>query len=259
MSTKILFTKEQKNSIIFDYVENKYSCVKISKKYGIGRTPVARLLKENKVLRNGYSNGKKINLTDELKDVIKRLYVTELKTPAFISEKLNLNKNFVQKFIYNSEFGRSKGESIVLRQTGKRRSESAKLILKIAQQEYAKSGHRKQTGGVCKKYIINNITCNGTYEKFYIEKLIKENKKLPQNSEPINTPFGVYYPDFLNDNSFIEIKSDYTYDVLIGKKKSRWTNEYDTTQLDKIKWVNENVKPVDILVVDKRNNKIIKK
>jgi hypothetical protein len=32
----------------------------------------------------------------------------------------------------------------------------------------------------------------------------------------------------------------------------------DTTQLKKIKWVNENIKPVDVLVVDKRNNKIIK-
>ena len=112
---------------------------------------------------------------------------------------------------------------------------------------------------MCKKYIINDIVCNGTYEKFYIEKLIKEKKKLPQNSDPVNTPFGVYYPDFLSDKSFIEIKSDYTYDVLIGKKKSRWTKNYDTTQLEKIKWVNVNVKPVDILVVDKRNNKIIKK
>ena len=29
-------------------------------------------------------------------------------------------------------------------------------------------------------------------------------------------------------------------------------------QLEKIKWVNKNIKPVDVLVVDKRNNKIIK-
>ena len=30
-------------------------------------------------------------------------------------------------------------------------------------------------------------------------------------------------------------------------------------QKEKIKWVNSNVKPVQILVVDKRNNKLIKK
>jgi hypothetical protein len=37
----------------------------------------------------------------------------------------------------------------------------------------------------------------------------------------------------------------------IGKK--------DDTQYKKIKWVNSNIKPVDILIVDKRKDKIIKK
>jgi hypothetical protein len=259
MSQRIIFTEEQVNSIIIDYVENKLSCVKIGKKIGVSKFPVQALLKKMDVLRKGYSNGIKLNLSKELKDSIKKLYVTELKTPIYISEALNLNRHFLEKYIYNSEFGRNRGESITLRQTGKKRSEHVKLILKNAQQEFAKSGKRKQTGGVCKRYIISGLICNGTYEKFYIEKLIKEKKKLPQNSESINTPFGVYYPDFLNGKSLVEIKSDYTYDVLIGKKKSRWTKKYDTTQLEKIKWVNENVKPVDILVVDKRNNKIIKK
>jgi hypothetical protein len=34
---------------------------------------------------------------------------------------------------------------------------------------------------------------------------------------------------------------------------------YETKQLSKLKWVNENIKPVEILVVDKRNNEVIKK
>ena len=259
MSVKITFTEEQKKLVIFDYVENKLSCEKIRKKIGVSKTPITSLLRENGVLRKGYSNGIKLILTEELKMSIKELYLTDLKTPVYISKVLNLNKHFVEKFIKINKIGRTKGESISLRQTGKKRPEHVKSILRIAQQTLAKSGQRKQTGGVCKSFHINGLECSGTYEKFYIEKLIKEKKELPKNTGSVITPYGVYYPDFLKNESFIEIKSDYTYDVLIGEKISRWTKKYETAQLDKIKWVNENVRPVDILVVDKRKNKIIKK
>lgn len=33
----------------------------------------------------------------------------------------------------------------------------------------------------------------------------------------------------------------------------------DTNQFEKIKWVNKNIKPIKIFIVDKKNNKIIKK
>jgi hypothetical protein len=131
--------------------------------------------------------------------------------------------------------------------------------MKNAQQKLAKSGKRKQTGGVCKNYIINGLECQGTYEKFYLEKLIENNEILPKNSIPIETPYGVYYPDFTFENRLVEIKSDYTYDVLLGIKESRFTRQKSLRQYEKIKWVNSNVKEVDILVVDKRNNKITKK
>ena len=78
-------------------------------------------------------------------------------------------------------------------------------------------------------------------------------------SASIVTPFGVYYPDFSYDDRLIEIKSDYTFNILIGKQISRFTKQYETKQLSKLKWVNENIKPVEILVVDKRNNEVIKK
>jgi hypothetical protein len=258
MRKKIQFTEKEIFSIVFDYNENRLSCLKIGKKFGISKLPIRRLLKEMGILRAGYSNGIKIEINEETKNKIKELYIIDHKSPIYISEALKLNEHFVEKFIYNSDFGRTKGESISLRQTGKKRSEKASLNIKLGQQKLVQSGKRKQTGGVCKRYIINGLICDGTYEKFYIEKLMKERKKLPQNSESVITPFGVYYPDFLDDKSYIEIKSDYTYDVLIGMKPSRWTKKIDTTQLKKIKWVNENIKPVDVLVVDKKNNKIIK-
>ena len=202
---------------------------------------------------------KKITLTEEQEILIKKMYLNDFKTPPEISEKLKLNVHFIEKIIYNSEYSRTVGESISLRQTGKKRRDEVRETLKIAQQKLAKSGNRKQTGGVCKTYVVEGIKCVGTYEKFYIEKLRKENKKLPKNSGSINTPYGVYYPDFLNNDSYIEIKSDYTYDVLIGKKVNRWSRKFDKQQLRKIKWVNRNIFPVDILVIDKRNNNIIKK
>lgn len=62
-----------------------------------------------------------------------------------------------------------------------------------------------------------------------------------------------------NNKEYIEIKSDYTYDVLIGIKENRFTKKIDTTQYDKIKWVNKNIKPVNIIVVDKINNEFINK
>ncbi len=113
--------------------------------------------------------------------------------------------------------------------------------------------------GNCKKYNVGGLICTGTYEKFYIEKLISENKKLPKNCKSIKTPYGLYYPDFSNEKDLIEIKCDYTYDILIGKKINRFTKKINTNQYKKIKWVNKNIKPVNILVVDKINNKLIKK
>lgn len=67
-------------------------------------------------------------------------------------------------------------------------------------------------------------------------------------------------------NEIVKIKelySDGLSCVRIGKifnvSKTPITKTIDTNQLTKIKWVNENIKPVEIIVIDKRNNKIIKK
>ena len=252
------FNKNEIDSIKEKYI-NGESCQNIGYYFNTSKVTIGKILKKEGLLRKGYSNGVKIELNDEIKEKIKHLYLNEFKSPFEISIMVNLNISFIDKYLTNSGYRRNKSESISLTQKGKKRTEEVCKILKIAQQTLAKSGNRKQTGGVCKKYIINGIECTGTYEKFYIEKLIIEGQKLPINSESVNTPYGVYYPDFFNGKTYTEIKSDYTYDILIGRKINRWTKKIDTTQLKKIKWVNENIKPVDILVVDKKHNKIIKK
>jgi hypothetical protein len=256
---KIVFTDKQINEIEYEYLINKLSCENIGKKYNLSKKPIINLLKENKKLRKGYSDGKKIKLNENQINLIKKLYLEEKKTILYISEFLNINKHLVDKILSNSDYRRSVGESISLRQTGKKRTEEVKNILKNAQQKLSKSGKRKQTGGICKTYIVNGIKCQGTYEKFYLEKLIKEDKILPNNSIPFDTPFGMYYPDFSFESKLIEIKCDYTYDILLGNTMNRFTKKIDKTQYEKIKWVNNNIKPIEILIVDKKNNKLIKK
>lgn len=247
------FNDDEINNILFLYVEKKLSLRKISKKYGVSVTPIKRILNDQNVLRFGNSDGKKIYLSNDQKNLIKNLYLIENKNCDEIGNILGYSSGFVSQFLLenNKLRNKSEGASIGL----KKRVITPEIIqnMKRGQRNLVLSGKRKQTGGVCKKYDVSGIICYGKSEKKYVETLINENKKLPKNCSYINTPFGAYYPDFKYNNKFIEIKSTYTYDILLGYKKSRWTKKYETTQLKKIKWVNENIMPVIIIVVDKNN------
>lgn len=254
------FTKNQIKDIINKYTIQNISLKKIGEEYNVSRTPIKRILIENNVkLKSTNSNGKKINLTINEQNLIKNLYLNENKTTLEIAQSLNLNKSFVDKFLSQTDYRRNKSQSITMRQLGKKRSEETIAKLKLAQQKLSNSGKRKQTGGVCNWFKINELSCQGTYEKFYIEKLLNENSKIPKNSKSIKTPFGYYYADFEFENKYIEIKSDYTYNILIGLVPNRWTKKFDTKQYQKIKWVHNNIKEVEILIVDKINNKLTKK
>jgi hypothetical protein len=256
---KIVFDDNEIRDIEYEYLNNGLSCESIGKKYGVSKSPIINLLKEIGKLREGKSDGQKKILTNEDYNMIKKLYLDEKKNVDYISKKMNINKHLIGKILHNSGYRRNRSSATSLAKTGKKLNENVKKNMSIAQQKLAKSGNRIQTGGVCKKYVVNGIECQGTYEKFYIETLISNKELLPNNISPIETPFGMYYPDFSFSDKLIEIKCDYTYDVLIGLKESRFTGQKDITQYKKIMWVNKNVKPIDILIVDKRNNKIIKK
>lgn len=255
---KIQFTKKQIKFIISLYVDKNLNTTKIGDIFGISKIPINRILKENNVLRSGTSNGIKINISDEQSNKIKEMYLNHASVGE-ISREMELTESFIDKYLSKSGYRRDKSKAMSILKKGVKLSDKVKNNMKIAQQKLAKSGKRKQTGGVCKSYTINGLKCQGTYEKYYLEKLIQNGDSLPFNPKSIITPFGVYYPDFSFNDRLIEIKSDYTYDVLLGNKISRFTNKFETKQYQKIKWVNENIKPVDILVVDKRNNKINKK
>lgn len=256
---KITFTDIEIKTIIELYTKDGLNTTKIGVKLGISKTPISRVLKDNGLLRKGNSDGVKIILSLEQQERIKELYLKENKNCDEIATEMKLTSSFINKFLSNTGYRRNKSIATSIAKTGVKLPQKIKDNMRKAQQLLAKSGNRKQTGGVCKTYFVNGLRCQGTYEKEYLNMLINNHHELPNEAEPIITPFGVYYPDFTFNDKFIEIKSDYTYDVLIGNKMSRFTKKIETEQYEKIKWVDKNIKPVDILVIDKRNNKIIKK
>lgn len=96
---------------ILNHYKNGLSCSKISKFYGVSRQPIETIVRENKLLRKGVSNGKKINLTPEQKNEIKRLYLDEFKNGEEISKITGLSKPYIDKILSNSGYRRDKSLS----------------------------------------------------------------------------------------------------------------------------------------------------
>lgn len=109
---KKTFTENEINKIIELY-QNGYSCEKIGKIYNMSKIPIRKLMKENKILRKGCSDGKKIILNDEQKNKIKDLYLIEFKNMEEISKILLLSSGFISSFIYKSEYSRTKSEGVI--------------------------------------------------------------------------------------------------------------------------------------------------
>lgn len=255
---KIVFTSNEIIKIKELY-SNGLSCLHIGEFFNVSKTPIIKILKSEGLLKKPKSNGVKMILTQSQKNKIKKMYCDEFKSPYEISKVLNLTKSFIDKYLQKSNYRRSKSEAMKIIKTGVPLSDIVKSNMKKAQMKITLSGKRKIKGGVCKFYKVKGLTCQGTFEKFYIEKLVNENQQLPNNCDPVLTPFGLYYPDFILNDKFIEIKSDYTFEVLVGNIKNHFTNDFDYKQLQKIKYVTENISNVEVIVVDKKNNKLIKK
>jgi len=103
--------------------------------------------------------------------------------------------------------------------------------------------------GVCKYLEILGYKVYGNCEKRYIQDLHKRNQILPLNKirSGIGTPFGITFPDFEYEDCFVEIKSTYTF-----KKMLEQDQNSDKSQLKKLFWIMKNIKPVKILVEEKR-------
>jgi hypothetical protein len=105
-------------------------------------------------------------------------------------------------------------------------------------------------GKRCEEYKIGDLTCYGKTEMKFIQKLISESSELPKNFHgALKTPYGRYNPDFELNEYLIEIKSDFTFDVLLGRKSYSKSKPSNPLQLKKILWISKNVKPVLVIVV----------
>ena len=107
---------------------------------------------------------------------------------------------------------------------------------------------QKRKNPKCKNFEVNGLKCQGTFEKQYILNLVDKNKVLPTKPKGINTSLGFYFPDFEFEDKFIEIKSTYTYAQLLENKFN---------QLEKIKEVTKNIKPVEVTVLDNKGKSIL--
>lgn len=123
-----------------------------------------------------------------------------------------------------------------------------KLVLSEAQREdlrnRAKGNNERgfeNKGGRCQFFEVDGIRMQGRYElRYYLECADK-----PTKPNRIKTPYGWYAPDFEFHDRFVEIKSSYTIKTCVSNKQSK-----------KIVWVRNNVKPVEIKVLNEGETKL---
>lgn len=89
----------------------------------------------------------------------------------------------------------------------------------------------------------------GKGELKYINTLIEEGRDLPSRGSRIKTPHGYYYPDFEFEDRLIEIKCKHTFDVCVGLKPYMTGGKVSDTQMKKINYTRDFVKPVQIIII----------
>ena len=130
------FSDIEINNIIIEY-KNGLSLQKIADLYNVSKSPIKRIVKDGSVLRNSYSNGVKIVLTDEQIEKIKDLYLIKYKNSSEIGQELNLSKSFIDKYLQLSNIIRTKSEGVSVGLIKRYRDISYGEYLKI-EDEYKK-------------------------------------------------------------------------------------------------------------------------
>jgi len=111
------------------------------------------------------------------------------------------------------------------------------------------NNQQKNGAGICRYHMVGDYRVYGFVEKRYITGLYNSNLEMPLNVKRrgIKTPYGMVFIDFEYSSYFVEIKSTFTFDKLVKER------ELENSQLRKIMWVNDNIKPVKILVEIERH------
>jgi transposase len=107
----INFTNVETQTIISLYTKDCLNTTEIGVKFGVSKTPISRILKDNGLLKKGNSNGVKILLSNEQENEIKELYLKKYKSCDEIAEKMGLTKSFIDKYLSKCFFRRDKGKA----------------------------------------------------------------------------------------------------------------------------------------------------
>jgi hypothetical protein len=113
---KKIFNENEIFQIQNMYVDMKLSTRKIGDHFNVSKIPIIRILKNLNLLRTGNSDGIKIELSDNQKEEIRKLYLFEYMNINEIAFKLNLSPAYVSKYLSATGYRRNKsiGTSIGL-------------------------------------------------------------------------------------------------------------------------------------------------
>lgn len=255
--------KFDKDTALKLYVIDKKSLKEIADLLNVHKETVKNFLKSLNVDLYDKKNTTKGEPSLKEKEEIIKLYSIEHRGAKYIGSLYNrsdfsitywLNKWGVKKISRsdihkkNREiYGPTKGFS------GRKHSiESKELISKSGFESWNKEG-RIPTLGKSRTFNTKIGKVLGSYEVAYLQKLINQDSKLPKpNKKKFKTPYGNYVPDFDFGDKFIEIKSDFTLKVCKGEMPHT-DGAYSDKQWRKIQWVNENKKPVEVIVLEKND------
>jgi len=134
---------------------------------------------------------------------------------------------------------------------GRTHSESSKQ--KITK-SLRKAWRRGRTVGYakCRTYstVVGNVL--GQFEVAYLQQLKEQQIELPTIcATRFHTPCGTYMPDFEYQDRFVEVKSEFTLRVAQGRQ-AQIDGTMSNRQWKKINYVNKKIKPVSVVVIDKR-------
>jgi hypothetical protein len=196
------------------------------------------------------------------KQIIINQYVNEKRGAKHIGKLLNKSDLMVSfwlkkwgiKKITRSEiskkireiYGATKGF------TGKSHSKKSKEAISKSGLKSWKDSNREPKISKSRTYVTTLGKVLGTYEVAYLQQLYMKKESLPMvNKKKIKTPYGTYTPDFEFENRFIEVKSDFTFKVANGE----FVIKNYVKQIEKINWVNLNIKPIEIVIINKKDAK----
>ncbi len=136
--------------------------------------------------------------------------------------------------------------------SGRHHTAASKKQIAASGRKSWRKGNREAIIGKSRTYqtVVGKVL--GKYEVAYLQHLFENQMPLPSLCRRrLRTPHGTYKPDFEESESFIEIKSEFTLRVAQGRYK---TSEgiYCDKQWKKICYTNDHIKPVRVVVLDKK-------